>query len=359
MKNYQDTLMYKEINETPLILSTLIDINLPTLLKVKEEFEKREIRFSYVTGRGTSENALLFYRYLIGVKMGLPVDIASPSVITVYNSVMKYDNSLVIAVSQSGEAMDGIEIIKQAKAQGALTVAITNFTDSPLAKLADYHLYLNCKEEKSLAATKTYSAQMYLLSALVDILANDKESLDKLYHLPSELLSFKDEAESLSDKLSDSIKDVKDGFVVTRGISLGLADEARIKMSETCYMRLQSYSSVAFYHGPLAMVDNGTFALIIAPKYGPKGSLDDFRNESFKECVDKLNSLGADVHVLTNNLGLISNKAKFYSFSSSLTEEYLIFLLAFVIQLSTVKVACKKGLDPDKPRSLKKVTLTK
>lgn len=359
MKSYKETIMYKEILETPIILNTLLKINGSTINNIRKEFNERGIKFAYVTGRGTSENALLFFRYLIGIKLGLAVDISSPSIITVYNSTMKYENALVIAVSQSGEAQDGIEVIKQANKNGALTIAVTNFKDSPLAKEAKYHLYLNCDREVSLAATKTFSAQLFTLSHLVYSLSNDDESLKTLSEVPKYIIKSFEELEKASDHLSESIKDVKDGFVITRGLTLSLAEETRVKMSETCYMRLQSFSSVSFYHGPLAMVDKGTFALIIASKIGPKNCNNKFRNVSFKECIDKLTALGSDVHVLTDNSELINENVEGYLFKSVLSEEFMIFIFTIVIQLATLKCSIKKGLDPDTPRSLKKVTLTK
>ena len=354
-----NTYMYQEIMKTPDILENLYDINRPTLEAIKQDFNERGIEFISAAGRGTSENALLFFRYIIGIKMGIMVDISSPSIVTIYGSKMRYDRTMVIAVSQSGAAQDALEIVKQANSEGAMTIAVTNFKDSPLAKTAKYHLFLNCEEEKSLAATKTFSAQLYLLSALVYTLSNDQEAINKLKTISFELNNHLNEISFISDELSEVEKDLTGGFVLARGMTLGLADEVRVKMGETCFIPLQSFSSAAFYHGPMALIEKGTFVLLIAPKKGPKGTNDEYREETFKENILKFKSEGASVYVLTDNESLVDNNAHYYILHANLEEEYLIFLLTLTVQLIACKTAVKRGINPDKSRSLNKVTYTK
>ena len=359
MKDYKKTLMYQEILETPDILKTLKDENEETLLKIKEEFQKRHIQFILGAGRGTSANALNFFRYLIGVKMGIIMDIASPSILTTYHADMNYGNTLVLAVSQSGEAKDAMEIIKDARKKGALTISVTNFQNSSLAEATQYHLFLNCKEEKALEATKTFSAELYLLSLLVYTLSDDNEAIDKLSLVSDYLTKYLDEMEKISDSLSQEMVKIDDGFVLGRGLLLPIAEETRTKLSEAAYLRIQSYSTAEFYHGPLALIDNGTFILYLASKTGPKGSDDVYRFEEHQKNIEKYLSLNASLHVLTDDKRLKADNTTFYYIDLSISEEYLIFIFTMIIQLSTVKTSIKKGLDVDSPRSLHKVTFTK
>lgn len=359
MNNYENTNMYKEIYQSIEILKTLYDVNKDTLLKIKEDFDQRTIKYGVVSGRGTSENALLFFRYLTEIMLGISVDISSPSTSTLYNSKLDYSNALVLAVSQSGEARDALEMIKDANEQDALTISITNFKDSPLAKEAKYHLFLNCEREISLAATKTFSAQLYLLSALVYTLNNDDKNLNELKDISSLLSRNIDTIESISTKLADALKDENDGFVLARGIGLAIAEESRVKLSETCYERIQSYSSATFMHGPLALVDEGTFILLIAPKLGPIGTNDSQRQAEHQSIIAKFESLKANLHIITNDESIHTTSGATYYINENVEEQFYLFIVTLIIQLTAVKTSYLKGINPDSPRSLNKVTITK
>ena len=151
--DYKQTLMWKELNQTPEVINNLAKSNVEALESIFKAFFSRKINSIYVAARGTSNHALIFFEYLMEVNCGIPVTLGYPGVITLYNGKLNLCNCLVIGCSQSGEAADALSVIDRGNSQGALTVAITNYVDSPMAKAANFHLELFAGEEKSVAAT--------------------------------------------------------------------------------------------------------------------------------------------------------------------------------------------------------------
>ena len=157
--------MAAEIAETPSVYSSLVS-NYSDFEVVKDILKKRNIRSILILARGTSDNAAHFLKYLIETQIGLPVGLTSPSVVSIYNAKLLYDNTLVIAISQSGRSPDLLKYAEAAKLASAMLISMTNDPTSPIAKLADFHIYLQAGPELSVAATKSYSAQLmasYLL----------------------------------------------------------------------------------------------------------------------------------------------------------------------------------------------------
>ena len=260
-------------------------------------------------------------------------------------------SQLVIGVSQSGKAADVLEVIKRGNDDGAITVAVTNDEDSPLAKEARYHLYCNAGEEKSVAATKTFTAQAMLLARIVERVTGDRDlkaELDAAAGLAAESLTKETEIAAASKRfISD-----RDCYVLGRGMIYGLVLEASLKLQETTYIRSKSYASSDFHHGPFAVMDEGTKAILIAPN--------DESAADTLEMAKKLKSVKADVTLITNatekfaglyNADITTGKSagKYNSF----------FAFAPVVQLFACTLAAAKGMSPDNPRGLKKVTITK
>ena len=156
------TKMEKEILEQPKVLASLKGVNEVTIKNLVSDIKQRDIRMVYFAARGTSDHASIYASYLISTYVGVPTALALPSVVTAYDGKLCLKDALVIGVSQSGKAADVLAVMEKAKQCGALTVAVTNDLQSPMAQFGDYHLYCNAGLEESVAATKTFTSQMYV-----------------------------------------------------------------------------------------------------------------------------------------------------------------------------------------------------
>ncbi|MBC7961271.1 MAG: SIS domain-containing protein [Vallitaleaceae bacterium] len=342
--------MWEEILEQPKVLSRCLEINLDSIRNIVKEINKSDINSVVIAARGTSDHAAVYGKYIIELMTGLPVSLAAPSVFTVYQKKLKLKGCLVIGVSQSGKAADVLEVIRGAKEDGAITVSITNFEDSPLALEADFHLNCACEIEKSVAATKTFTAQMFLLANLVAIWTENEDLKREL-----ELLPFKiEETFEISEQIIADVKRYRfmsECFVLARGINYAVALEASLKIQETTYVRARAYATSDFHHGPFAMIDKDMPVLVFAPN---GVSLRDVT-----EMIHKLKQQGADITVISNNEEVLKLGDCHFKIPQSDNDMITPFLNVVVAQMFACQLALLKGLNPDSPRGLNKVTITR
>jgi glucosamine--fructose-6-phosphate aminotransferase (isomerizing) len=344
--------MYDEIMEQPDVLNRCLETNKSVIEQIVNNIRETDINNIIIAARGTSDHAAIYAKYCLEIKTGLPVSLAAPSVITLYSGKMDYRRSLVIGISQSGMAEDVRCVLNSAKEQGALTVACTNNEGSPVASQARYHLFTNAGEEKSVAATKTFLSQMYVLSLFAAIWCDDAVMQNGLYGLPDILkkqLLTRDNIDAIFEE--SRIYSVIDScFVLARGLLYPMALEAALKMQETSYIHAHGYAISDFWHGPLAMVKQGTPVVLF-------GSHDEALSDEIR-IAGKLRELGAQILIITD-----TERLRIYA-DRSITIPRLAymesaFVHAVTAQLFAYGIAIAKGLSPDKPRSLKKVTITK
>lgn len=359
------TQMWKEIMEQPQALRVCMDVNIARIQSLAEEFRKREINHIFLAARGTSDHAALFGTYLIELLLGVPVSLASPSVFTLYNRSLNLKNSLVIGLSQSGQAADVIAVLEGAKESGALTASITNNPDSPLALCVHHHLPCSVGPELSLAATKTFLAQMMMLSMLTAEIAKDDELKGLLAVIPASLAQMLSNTQPI-ETLTARYRFMNECFVLARGINSAIARESALKVQETCYVRAMAYPTSDFYHGPMAMTDSIVPLIIFAPD-GPtlQNSLD---------MINILRERGNDVLVVSDSdetceSGSVSIRIpglkdlELADYSGSPNFEILkdvcsSFHNAVAAQVFACSLSVGKGLNPDVSRFLKKVTIT-
>ena len=175
---------YAEILEQPDCLRRLLDNQRIEVERVAAEIKKRDIRFIFLAARGTSDNAGRYANYLLGGINGLPVALATPSLFTYYQTPPLLKDALVIGISQSGQSPDIVSVIAEGRRQNCLTLALTNDPNSPLAKQSDLVLQLMTGPELGVAATKTYTAELYLLAMLSAALSGNRESWSQLEQVP-------------------------------------------------------------------------------------------------------------------------------------------------------------------------------
>lgn len=349
--NYKDTLMYREIAQQPEVLRACSDYNEKTLDTLAEELKKSAPAGIYLAARGTSDHAGVYFKYVCETVWGVPVSFAAPSVLSLYGGKLDLSGQLVIGVSQSGKAADVLEVLRRGNACGAITVSVTNDESSPLAKEAKYHLFCNAGEERSVAATKTFTAQAMLLTRIIERVTGDKTlkaELDAAAGLVADSLKQETAIAAASARFTGD----RDCYVLGRGMVYGLVLEASLKLQETTYIRSKSYASSDFHHGPFAVMDEGTKVLMLAPA-------DEAAGDAF-EMVKKLAGVKADITLLTNDAkafeGLYTAKI---TAGEGAGRYNAFFAFAPVVQLFACTLATAKGMSPDSPRGLKKVTITK
>ena len=354
--NYESTLMWKELNETPDIVSGLYQRNATVLERICAAVGSKAIASIYTVARGTSDHAMLYLKYLCETELGIPVASGAPSVVTLYGGAMRLENALVIGCSQSGKAADVLEVIRAANACGGITVSITNDESSPLAQTAQYHLYCDAGEEKSVAATKTFCSQLYLSMLLVSALKGER--CDR--QIGSMLKRARASLERAAFSLAERFVDAKECFLLARGVSSAIAFECGLKLQETCYIRARAFHSSDFYHGPMAMIESGTKVIVFSSKHSLAGGSDELRREDDRKCAKKMRDLGADLYIITDQAEAFQDiGATVLSIEGGKTEAETVFAFAMTIQMFACKVSCAKGLNPDVPRALNKVTITR
>jgi glucosamine--fructose-6-phosphate aminotransferase (isomerizing) len=341
--------MQQELFSEPQVIRDVIAGNTEVIGKIVQEVKKRGITNISTVARGTSDNATICFKYICEILTGMPVAECHPSVITIYKSRVNIRDNMTVAISQSGASIDTLAVLDTAKKAGALTVAVTNSPDSPLARMAHYHIYLSAGEEKSVAATKTFIAELVALYMLAIGLSGKDNYLETLSTLPASL----EKLFAMNDKFIDLahlLKNKNNFIVLTRGTMQGVGKELALKLAECTYSYGHSYSVTDFMHGPLALVEEGVNVIMLAP--------DSECTENYLDIAARLNLLGANITALTDikdllNIADNSIKMPHSDFMTSTV------LYGSAVHMLVMNMAIAKGLHPDSPRNLKKVTITK
>jgi glucosamine--fructose-6-phosphate aminotransferase (isomerizing) len=340
------SLMLQEISEQPEVLERTIATEREKLVKIGDFLRQKDIDLIVLVARGSSDNASLFGRYLLEVTTGIPVSLAAPSVYTLYNAKMRLKRAVVVGVSQSGEGDDIKHVLESAKGNGAFTLAITNESESTMAKIADETLLIHAGREKSVAATKTYTGQMLHFYMLASVIGDKRIDYDKIPDLTSKALELKVQVEEMVQRYAF----MENCVVVGRGMNYGNSYELALKLMETCYVIAERFSSADFFHGPLAVVERRFPVILFAPSGVTK--------KSNVDLLHRLNELNADSLSITNDDEVAGLSSRSIRMSAELDE--FLSPIPFIIpaQLFAAYLAEAKGLDPDAPRSLAKVTKT-
>ena len=340
--------MLQEIAEQPAALEKTIAEERHKIERLAQSLAQKEIDLIVLVARGSSDNAALFGRYLLEIKTGIPVSLSAPSVHTLYQAKLNLQHALVIGVSQSGEGEDINRVLENARAGGAFTIGITNEPASSMVKLVDETLLMHGGQERSIAATKTFTGQMMLFYMLAAALRRDDRALD--YARVPEFAARALEQKPAIVELVQRYVFMENCVVVGRGLAYANAYEFALKLMETCYVVAERFSSADFLHGPVAMIERHFPVILFAP---PGVML-----EGTKALIRRLRELRADTLAITADL----DAAAMCSRSVILPREIDEFLapIPYIIpaQLFAALLAEAKGLDPDKPRSLSKVTRT-
>ncbi|SEC39791.1 SIS domain-containing protein [Streptomyces sp. KS_5] len=341
-------IMAREIAEQPAVLRRILSQGAPAIHQVAREIAARSPRFVLLTARGTSDNAALYAKYLLEIRLGLPCGLASMSTITAYGARPDLTDVLVVTVSQSGGSPDLVASTQAAREAGAITLAVTNNPDSPLAGVSEYHLDIMAGPERALPATKTYTASLLALYLFVEGLRDsDGTAAEALPDIAEQLLARQDEVRALAARYRFAERMV----ITSRGYGYPTAKEAALKLMETSYIPALSYSGADLLHGPLAMVDNVSPVIAVVP--------DGKGGEALRPVLDRLRGRGADLVVIGPRQQVEQASAGFVLPAEDVAEELQPILEILPLQLLAYEVTIARGQDPDAPRALAKVTETR
>ncbi len=348
-------LMAAEIAEQPDVLQRLLDHGLADARRVAGVLAGRAPRFVLLAARGTSDHAALYAKYLLEIRLGLPCGLASPSTMTAYGARPRLTDCLVVAVSQSGASPDLVESMTVARACGATTLAVTNAPQSDLAAAAELHIDVRAGGERAVAATKTYSAECLALWLMIDALAGgDAAAARGLPGAAAGLVARREEVAGLAQVYRFASRVVVTG----RGYSYPTAREAAIKLMETSYLAAHAFSGADLLHGPLAVIDPQYPVVAVVP--------DGVGLEAMKPVLRRVRASGADVLLLGGSHALEEMRAtgsaadggRFMGLPDGLAEEVHPIVDILPLQWLALEIAVARGLDPDAPRGLSKVTQT-
>jgi glutamine---fructose-6-phosphate transaminase (isomerizing) len=336
--------MYEEIREQPDVLAEILQEGWRSVHAAARNLREQGFRFVIIAARGTSDNAALYAKYLFEVHLGVPTALASPSTFTLYGRTMDLEDVLVIGISQSGESKDVLEVVRKARELGATTLSITNEETSSLARIAGSHLWLRAGSEQSVAATKTYTAELLTLYLLVAALDGAEQPATR--QLPEQARRILEtEWEGVS-----RYRYAEYMTIVSRGYNLATAKEAALKLMETTYVVAEAFSAADLRHGPIAMIGRDFPVVAIAPPGKAQAGM--------SSLVENLADRGAELVVISDDTTMLDKASAKFVVPGSLPEELSPILYAIPTQLLAENLARLKGLDPDAPRGLSKVTET-
>lgn len=342
-------LMGAEIAEQPDVWRRLLsetsaaDSDLATAAALITAYRPRFVQF---VARGTSDHAALYAKYLAEIALQLPCGLVSPSTMTAYGARPDLTGVLMIGVSQSGGSPDLVQSLAVAREQGALTIAVTNKPDSALARAAEAHLDVRAGEERAVAATKSYTAQLLALYLLLDrVGGGDGSAAAPLPELAEQLLAQEDTVAQLAQRYRFATRLVTTG----RGYSYSTAREAALKLMETSYVSAQAFSGADLLHGPLAMIEPQVPVLtVIADGVG---------GDAMGQVLPRLAGQGADVFCV-GTADAVGRADVGVVLPAGAPEELSPLLEILPFQQLARHLATARGGNPDAPRGLRKVTET-
>jgi len=338
----------QEIRQQPEVISRLLTEQAENVRAIAEAIRAFDPTFVTIAARGTSDNAARYAQYLLGARVGLAVGLSAPSLHTLYEAPPKLGQALVIGISQSGRAEDVRQVLADANMQGAITLSITNYPDSPMAQTAQHHIELCAGEEVSIAATKTYTAQLTAIAMLAAAWVEDDAMQSDLATLPGWMKETVTHADSVKE-WAERYRYMERFAVIGRGYNYATAFEISLKVKELAYIIGEGYSEADFRHGPIATVGLGFPVIAVAPNGRTHPKMHDL--------LTKLDEKAAETLVISNDTALLQLGTKAMAIPA--VPEWISPVVAVVPgQVFAMQQALVRGYAVDKPRGLSKVTVT-
>ena len=333
-------LLHDEIAEQPARLAHLLDTNRSVTADARGLLKRPDVFHVVIAARGTSDNAARYAKYVWATKLGLPVTLAAPSLHTRYAASPSFDGAAVVGISQSGESPDLVAVLEHARGQGRPTIAITNEVGSPLAALCDVVIPLHAGSEFSVAATKTYTTSLMAIA----MIACGDESLQQVPAAVSDTLDL----EPVIERAVADLGPIDTAVTLGRGYNHSTAFEWALKLQEMAYVFAHAFSPADFAHGPFAVLDEG-FPVLAAIPTGPIAA------DGIATLERAIAERNAAVMLLTDTDAPGIPCVRVPSVPEFTSP--MVFITA--AQIFTLHMALLRGVDPESPRGLSKVTRTR
>jgi glutamine---fructose-6-phosphate transaminase (isomerizing) len=342
MTNVKASLMARETAEAPAAVARLLDRNAAAIAALGQSLRVLNPPVILTCGRGSSDHAAAYFKYLVEIVLGVPVASVGPSIASVYDAPLRLKGAAMVTISQSGKSPDIVALQRAAKAAGALTIALVNRTDSPVAAAADIVVPLHAGEETSVAATKSFIASCAAAAAVVAAWSGDAALQAAVDRLPETL----DDALRQDWSAADSLASESSLYVLGRGPALAVAEEAALKFKETAALHAEAFSPAEVMHGPLQLVERGFPVLALAP--------DDRAAPTTRAALEKLAASGAKLFT-ASPLALPGQRLAAAASGHGLIDPIAMIQSFYVL---AERIARLRGRDPDRPERLRKVTET-
>jgi glucosamine--fructose-6-phosphate aminotransferase (isomerizing) len=342
------SLFREEIGQQPEVATRILGASGPAWAAVAGAIRAADPAGVVIAARGSSDHAAVYAKYLLETRNGLPVALAAPSLFTLYRQPPDLRRFCVLAISQAGASTDVVTVIEEARRQGSVTVALTNDLASPLASAAAHVVPLGSGPERSVPATKTYTASLLQVALLSQALTPSAEFAAALERGP-EALRLALAAEGALGPAVQALRPATRLAVLGRGYNLSTALEVGLKLMEAAYLVAEARSVADFLHGPIAIVEPG-FPVLLLDAEGPTAG-------EMASLAGQLRERGANVLTIGDvalPVGAIGVRV-----ATGLPESLTPLPFAVVGQLLTAGLAAARSLDPDRPRGLRKVTISR
>jgi glucosamine--fructose-6-phosphate aminotransferase (isomerizing) len=341
------THLFAEAAQAAEVVRTQVRINTQRVRELGETLRRLAPRAVVTCARGSSDHAATFAKYLIETRLGILVSSAAPSVSSVYAAKADLRGTVLIAISQSGASPDLLATVANAKSAGAMIIALVNVESSPLAQAADATIPLCAGTEQSVAATKSYIASLAALIHLVAAWSEDEELADALSRAPAQLeRAWKlDWAAALT-----ALRPARNMYVVGRGLGLGVAQEAALKLKETSGLHAEALSSAELRHGPMALVQKGFPVLIFAQQDETRGGIESLAADLAERGAQVLLAGGSSPPGPQQGTRILPTE------NADPVIQPMLIIQSFYRMVNALSVA--RGFDPDRPPHLRKVTET-
>ncbi len=341
------TLLEQEIWSQPRVIEHLLEQEMQHIARITAQLPAFD--YALIAARGSSDHAATYAKYAWTALAGYPVALAAPSLLTMYKAAPRFAGALVVGISQSGQSPDIIAILEEGKRQGRPTLAITNDGASPLAAMADHVIELHAGAEQSIAATKTYTAQLAVMAMFAASLSGDAQRLNALQRLPAAIETTLQQDSAIA-RSAERYRYMDRCILIGRGYNYATSFELALKLKELTYVLATAYSSADFRHGPIATIERGLPVFLVMPE-----------GATFDDMLDLARDLrqqGAELLVISESEQALSLSTTALPITPDLPE-WLSPLTAIIPgQLFALRLALAKGLNPDIPRGLQKVTRT-
>jgi glutamine---fructose-6-phosphate transaminase (isomerizing) len=341
------SLLEQEIWSQPEIIARLLERETRHIQQIVAQLPA----FDYVliAARGSSDHAATYAKYAWPALAGYPVALAAPSLLTMYKTAPRLAGALVVGISQSGQSPDIVAVLEEGKRQGRPTLAITNESASPLAAVADHVVELHAGPERSVAATKTYTAQLAVMALFAAAWSGNSQNLPPLQQLPAMIEATLQAAPEVMQRV-ERYRYMDRCVIIGRGYNYATSFELALKLKELTYVMAIAYSSADFRHGPIATIETGLPAFLVMPAGATYADMLDLAEE--------LSQQGAELLVISESSQALSLARTPLPITPGIPEWLSPLTSIIPGQLFALHLALAKDLNPDVPRGLQKVTRT-